>query len=43
MILENINSPKDLKSLSIAELEVLSDELRAYIIEVVSKKGGHLK
>ncbi|MFA6281609.1 MAG: 1-deoxy-D-xylulose-5-phosphate synthase N-terminal domain-containing protein, partial [Candidatus Omnitrophota bacterium] len=42
MILEKINSPKDLKSLSILELEALAAEVRGLIIEVVSKKGGHL-
>ena len=42
MILEKINSPKDLKLLSLEELEKLAEEVRSYIIEVVSKKGGHL-
>jgi 1-deoxy-D-xylulose-5-phosphate synthase len=42
MILETINSPKDLRSKSLEELKLLSQELRDYIIEVVSKTGGHL-
>ena len=42
MILEKINSPKDLKSLNLEEIKLLAQELRALIIEVVSKKGGHL-
>lgn len=41
-ILDGINSPSDLKKLSYGELEILSRELRDYIIEVVSENGGHL-
>lgn len=41
-ILDTINSPSDLKSLSYEELEVLSAELRDYVINVVSENGGHL-
>jgi 1-deoxy-D-xylulose-5-phosphate synthase len=41
-MLENINSPLDIKKLSIAELETLSQEIRKYIIEIVSRNGGHL-
>lgn len=41
-ILEKINSPKDLKSLTFPELSILSEELRNYIIETVKKTGGHL-
>jgi 1-deoxy-D-xylulose-5-phosphate synthase len=42
MILERVNSPQDLKRLNISELKILAQELRDLIIEVVSKKGGHL-
>ncbi len=41
-ILEKIDSPKDVKKLSIDELNILADELRDYIINVISKTGGHL-
>ncbi|MCR5860702.1 1-deoxy-D-xylulose-5-phosphate synthase [Flavobacterium sp. J372] len=41
-ILSNINSPKDIKQLSISELHQLSHELREFIIDVVSVKEGHL-
>jgi 1-deoxy-D-xylulose-5-phosphate synthase len=41
-LLDTINSPKDLKKLSIAELEVLAKELREFVIEIVSTKEGHL-
>ncbi len=42
MILEKINSPKDLKRLDQAELTALAGELRDEIIRVVSSTGGHL-
>ena len=41
-ILEKVNTPDDLKQLSLEELETLSGEIREIIIEVVSKNGGHL-
>ena len=41
-ILERIQSPKDLKSLSMEELEQLAGEIRTSICEQVSKTGGHL-
>jgi len=40
-LLEKINSPKDLKKLSLDELKKVSDELREFLIESVSKTGGH--
>ncbi|MFH0913505.1 MAG: 1-deoxy-D-xylulose-5-phosphate synthase [Candidatus Omnitrophota bacterium] len=42
MYLEDINSPQDLKKLSLGELSQLSGEIRQRIIEVVSSTGGHL-
>ncbi|MGA2775173.1 MAG: 1-deoxy-D-xylulose-5-phosphate synthase [Candidatus Omnitrophota bacterium] len=41
-MLEKINSPADLRTLSIEQLPVLASEIRQRIIEVVSKTGGHL-
>ena len=41
-LLETINSPDDLKALTVAELETLADELREFIINVVAETGGHL-
>lgn len=41
-MLERINSPKDLKKLSLEEKEQLAKEIRKYILEVVSENGGHL-
>ena len=40
-LLTHINSPADLKKLSRKQLHQLSDELRQYIIDVVSVHGGH--
>lgn len=42
MLLENINTPEDIKHLSQDELNILCGELRQYILESVSKTGGHL-
>jgi 1-deoxy-D-xylulose-5-phosphate synthase len=41
-LLERISSPADLKKLSIEELGDLACELRQYIVDVVSQRGGHL-
>ena len=41
-LLEHINSPNDLKKLSQNQLPQLAKELRDFIIDVVSKKEGHL-
>jgi len=41
-LLDKINSPKDLKKLDRSELVTLCDEIRSFIIESVSKTGGHL-
>ncbi len=40
--LKDITSPKDLKKLNIQQLTILAYEMREKIIDVVSKKGGHL-
>lgn len=40
-LLANINTPDDIKKLDKAQLPQLSDELRQYIIDVVSVNGGH--
>ena len=41
-LLKNIHSPADLRKLSRAQLPPLADELRHYVIDSVSKTGGHL-
>src|SRR6267378_4267729 len=40
-LLGQINSPADLKKLDQAQLVQLSDELRHFIIDIVSVHGGH--
>lgn len=40
--LNNITSPEDLKKLNIDELEVLATEIRSFMVDSVSKTGGHL-
>ncbi len=40
-LLSTINSPADLKKLPKEKLPQLADELRQFIIDVVSEKGGH--
>ena len=41
-LLNTINSPSDLRQLSRTQLPSLADELRNFVIESVSKTGGHL-
>ena len=41
-MIEQINSPEDIKKLNINEKKQLAEEIRKYILEVVSKNGGHL-
>ena len=42
MILDHIDSPADLRSLSPEELTTLSEEIRAFIVDAVTATGGHL-
>ena len=42
MFLEKINNTEDLRKLRHEDLEVLSSEIREYIIDIISKNGGHL-
>ena len=39
--LKKINSPSDLRKINLKDLSKLSEELRQFIIEIVSEKGGH--
>ncbi len=41
-ILDRIDSPKDLRALTLPEMEQLAREIRREIIEKVSVRGGHL-
>ena len=40
--LKDIQSPKDLRSLSIPELDVIAQDIREVIINTVAQTGGHL-
>lgn len=42
MLLNSINEISDLRKLNIEELYELTQEIREYIVDVVSKNGGHL-
>ena len=41
-MLEKINSSQDVKILNLKEKELLAEEIRKYLLDVVSKNGGHL-
>lgn len=41
-LLDHINTPEDLRKLRISQLQQVADELREYIIRVVSDHPGHL-
>ena len=42
MNLDDIQNPSFLKDLSISELNDLAEEIRTFLIESISKTGGHL-
>ena len=41
-MLENIKKPSDIKDLSIKELNILSDEIKSFLVDSLEKTGGHL-
>ena len=41
MVLENINSPEDVKKLSLEELNLLGGEMREALLHRLSNHGGH--
>src|SRR3569623_2901756 len=41
-LLKKIDGPADLRKLGRAQLKPLADELRAFVLDSVSKTGGHL-
>src|SRR6188768_766356 len=41
-LLENINDPADLRRVPRAQLNLLAEELRTYVLESVARTGGHL-
>jgi 1-deoxy-D-xylulose-5-phosphate synthase len=40
-LLEQIQSPTDLRELTLAQLQQLADELREFLIQTVATRGGH--
>lgn len=42
MYLELIKKPNDIKQFNMEELEVLAEEIRSFLVEKISKTGGHL-
>ena len=42
MILDKVDTPKDLKKLTVPEMETLADEMRELIIKKVNTTGGHM-
>ena len=41
-ILDRFDEPTDIQKMTLSELETLSEEIRAFLIDKVSKTGGHL-
>ena len=41
-MLEKINTPEDVNNLNLQEKKQLAEDIRKYILEVVSQNGGHL-
>ena len=41
-MLEKINSPEDIRKLNTKEKKQLAEEIRKYLLEIVSENGGHL-
>ena len=42
MLLDSLNSVEDLRKIKVEDLSSLADQVRRYMIDVVSKNGGHL-
>src|SRR5579864_7115592 len=42
MLLASIETPSDLKALSPEQLNELASEIRSFIVDAVTKTGGHL-
>ncbi len=41
-MLDRVNSPADIRNLTMPELKALADDVRTFLIDVVSQTGGHL-
>ncbi|MDE4969728.1 1-deoxy-D-xylulose-5-phosphate synthase N-terminal domain-containing protein, partial [Francisella tularensis] len=40
-ILDKINTPSDLKLIPESQLKILSEELRAFLVDTIDVSGGH--
>ena len=40
--LKNINTPEDLRSLTVPDLRIVCKEVRDFLVDSVSRTGGHL-
>ncbi|MDP2038543.1 MAG: 1-deoxy-D-xylulose-5-phosphate synthase N-terminal domain-containing protein, partial [Ignavibacteria bacterium] len=40
-VLFKVNSPKDIRTLTVLELKTLCAEVREYMVDVISQVGGH--
>ena len=41
-LLESVHSPADVKALNSAQMIQLAEEIREFLIQTLSKTGGHL-
>ena len=41
-LLQNVNEPKDIKDLSVNDLNILASEIREFLVQNISRTGGHL-
>ena len=42
MVLDKIQKPNDIKTLTALEIDELGDEIREFLVNNISKTGGHL-
>lgn len=42
MLLDSINSPRDIKELNVTQLATLADEIREVIVRTIAQSGGHV-
>ena len=40
--LDKVNSPQDIKSMTVDELDLLAKDIRKFLVRSVSQTGGHL-
>ena len=40
--LDKVNSPEDIKKMSINEMDILAKDIRKFLVRSISKTGGHL-